>query len=46
MFGPGSEIEKLLEPNGAARLSGGAGADRTSFQMILEQARRGTGGRT
>src|SRR6185437_14342011 len=35
VFGPGSEMEKLLGSDTAIKLGGGAGADTTNFQMIL-----------
>ena len=45
MLGAGSEMAKLLVPDAAAALSG-AGAERSNFQVILEQARRFTGNGT
>jgi len=39
-------MAKLLGSDAAAALSGGAGADRANFQMVLEQARRFTGNGT
>jgi UDP-N-acetylenolpyruvoylglucosamine reductase len=44
VLGAGSEVEKLPGTNAAAAL--GAGADRTNFQMIVEQVPRVTDGRT
>jgi hypothetical protein len=44
VLGAGSEIGQLLGPDAVAALGGGA--DRTNLQLVIEQARRLTGGGT